>query len=438
MDNSIKMSESFVDMDKAAYAAKSPSEKIRIYREITARAQIDPEFRNTINIEQFMNSGRAFTRLLQKESKGLGLKIAILGYKSEPMGKWDPFDTEKGLPGSEECAVYASQELVHQGHTVTLYMNPPDNSIWKSPFSNPRWLPENLFNVSENKDYYDLVLMWRRYDCDVGRRRSKLVFLWVHDTPSPAPEGMLFPNFDGICILSEHHRRQFLATWKGFDRIPYIICGNGVVLEQFSNPMNFANMYSMGYFSNYARGLVVLMMIWPDIKKEFPEATLDICYGRETWGTMNPDHLKYVTDKIEEYKSLGVTEHGKVGHLKLASIMQNVSIWTYPCLAQGETFCITATKCQISGCIPVTTRIAALNETIHPDAPSIPIINNNDDLIKYKELLSSTLRRVRDGDSEEIKKEREKYIEFGKQFSWTTCVNKWLVFYEQQKLIHIK
>ncbi|CAH6419087.1 Glycosyltransferase [uncultured virus] len=420
----------FTTLDSKAHASKKPSEKVAIYKDITLKAQTDPEFRKTINYERFMNSSRAFAHLLAKTPK-TGLKIAILGYKVQLMGKWDPFDTIKGLPGSEECAVYASQELANRGHQVTVYLNPPDESIWKSPFANPRWMTEDMWGVSENRETYDIVLMWRRLDADTGRQRGKYVFFWPHDSPIKAPPGMNFPRFDGVCVLSDYHRRQHADLWPGFDKIPYTICGNGVVPSQFSKPMSFINPYSIGYFSNYARGLIVLMLIWPEIRKEFPEATLSICYGRETWGTMPPQQLQLVIDRIAQYKDLGVTEHGKVGHDELASIMQNTSVLAYPCIAAGETFCITLVKAQISGMIPVVNRIAALNETTHPEAPHTTEIKDNNDIFKYRDLLLSTLRRIRDSDPEEIRKERQKYIDFASKFSWKACVDKWLALYEQ-------
>ena len=428
--------EDFTTLDNAAHAAENPSEKVRIYKEITKRAQVDPDFRSTVDHCRFMDSTRAFADLLAKEPKSPGLKIAILGYKVPLVGKWDPFDTAKGLPGSEECAVYASQELSARGHHVTVYMDPPDESIWQSPFSNPRWLPEDLFHerARKHKDYYDLLLMWRRGDIDTGRKRSKIVFFWPHDSPV-CPPGVICPKFDGVCILSEHHRKQFRALLRGFDAIPYSICGNGIVPEQFTEPMSFTNPYSIGYFSNYARGLAGLIFIWPDIKAEFPDATLSICYGRETWNTMTAKELQALVNKIEKYKDLGVTEHGKVGHLELASIMQRTSVWAYPANIQGEaeTFCITATKCQASGCIPVTTRIGALNETVHPDAPSSPNIVGKKTLQEYKEVLLQTLRRIRSSTREELEQERLKYRTFALQWCWSSCIDKWLELYNRVK-----
>ena len=408
------------------------SDIVTKYREITRQAQTDPEYRKNLDLEKYMTDCRIYAPLIPKSDS---LKIAILGYGSDLVGKWDPFNTTTGLPGSEECAVYASQELANRGYSVTMYMDPPNDSIWKSPFSNPRCLSVDLWNVSENTESYDLVLMWRRFDVETGRRRGKTVFFWPHDSPPDVPQGMKlppFPKFDGVCILSEHHRLQF-SSWPLFYQVPYIVCGNGIVPEQFSAPMSFTNPYSIGYFSNYSRGLIILMLIWPDIRKEFPEATLDICYGRETWNTMPPEMLQFVINKIQEYKSMGVTEHGKIGHLELAHVMQHTSVWSYPCIALGETFCITASKCQAAGCIPVTTRIAALNETVHKDAPHLTLINGNQDIPKYKDVLLSTLRRIRDSNPDELVNERRKYIEFGRSFSWSACIDKWLQLYHKVK-----
>jgi glycosyltransferase involved in cell wall biosynthesis len=140
---------------------------------------------------------------------------------------------------------------------------------------------------------------------------------------------------------------------------------------------------------------------------------------------MSERQMAFVIKKIEAYQSQGVTEHGMIGHLALAQIMQRTSIWTYPCHAIGEceTFCITAVKCQAAGMIPVTTRVGALDETVHPDAPSIPAINEDADIEAYYTLLCGVLEN---GDED-----REKYRQYASRFTWTHCVDQWLTLYEQ-------
>lgn len=437
------MTETFETLDAKALATPDVNEKFAIYELITKLAQEDATFKATMNMKVYRQREREFAALkdcglatgeIKEDIRDkIRLRVGILGYKSNLVGEWDPETTEKGLPGSEECVVYGAEQLVKMGCRVTVYFNPPEESLWNSEFSNPRWRGEDKWGDEDNMERYDFVLLWRRFDVARAKQRTNTVFFWPHDSPPPLLPGQMyppFPAFDGICILSEYHRGQFNA-WPGFNKIPYAVCGNGYLPEHFTEPMSFTNPYSIGYFSNYSRGLIILLMIWPEVKVKFPQAELHICYGRETWNTMPPELLQIVITKIENYKRIGIIEHGKVGHKRLAHIMQHTSVFAYPCVCIGETFCITAVKCQAAGCIPVTTRIAALNETIHPDAPHCPPITNQSDIVQYKHLLLSTLSRIQSSDPTSIRSERQRYIDFARQFSWQNCVNKWLNFYQK-------
>lgn len=134
---------------------------------------------------------------------------------------------------------------------------------------------------------------------------------------------------------------------------------------------------------------------------------------------MSKKELSDLVKKIEEYKSLGVTEHGKVGHKKLAEIMKETSVWAYPCTDPRETFCITAVKAQAAGCVPVVTLLGALEETVNPEAAWLKEIKTSEDVQTYKNLLLDVLSRIE-------KVERQKYIKFGKRFTWEKCVDKML------------
>jgi glycosyltransferase involved in cell wall biosynthesis len=398
--------------------------------------------------------------------KPYNLNIALIGYVSTQVAPWDPDSTKQGLPGSEEAVVYSSQELAKQGHRVTVYMNPPKNSPYSQPGSNPLWLStndwigEDPMGILGQDEYsakviqdeekqlekiekdYDLVLMWRRLDVEFGRIRGKVVFHWPHDSPPIlSPELMQthhippFPKFDGICVLSQFHLDQYLHPngYKTLNGVPHIISGNGIVPEHFLKALTTDRKpCSIGYFSNYSRGLLGLILLWPQIKKAFPEATLDICYGRETWGTMPEDKFNLLISKIGEYKDLGVVEHGKVGHIELAEIMMKTSVLAYPCNINGftETFCITLAKCQAAGCIPVITSIGALNEIGHPEAIRTPPILQPQDLAVYGNKLIETLAKIKT-DPEWARKERAKYAAYGNSYPWSRCVNKWLELYHR-------
>lgn len=409
----------FKTLDKNALSSK---DKLGEYLKIVQLSKTDPIFRSTIDIERFINISASLAIKLEYP----GIKIAIVGFPVPEVGEWDPFTCETGLPGSEEAVVYLSDELSKMGHKVDIYMNPSEKSIWKSALSNPRW-----FHADEWFQYdsqYNLAIIWRNYRVDIGKLRADYVFFWSHDRVRM--KDAIFPDFDGVCMLSKHHYNQYCSALINFNKVPYTICGNGVVLEQFNKPMSFENPFSVGYFSNYSQGLNLLIAIWPQLKQEFPKLTLDIYYGRQHWDTMPQDKFKSLCDKIEEYKSLGVTEVGKVGHRELALAMQKLSIWAYPCYLLGETFAITAVKAQLAGMIPITTRITALNETVHTDAPGVPKITNEIEFNNYYQVMRKTLIKIRDN-PDEINIERIKYIEFAKQFTWSRTANSILELYNK-------
>ena len=354
------------------------------------------------------------------------LNIAIWGYASNILPTWDPDTTEIGLPGSEECAVYASQELARRGHRVTVFMNPHQSSRFRNSHQNPRWLHAGDYMKSMQE--FDFAILWRHNGYYLAKQKAKYVVYWGHDTPDGNQRGLKFPEFDGLILLSQHHLTQMLHVFPNLKDTPVCVSGNGYLPQQFDRPLRFKNPYSIGYYSNYSRGLEVLLLVWPRIKEEFPDATLDVYYGREHWGTMSQKHLDSLVYKLNTLP--GVTEHGKVGHLQLAEAMCTTSVWAYPHIGSdvnsGETFCITAVKTQAAGSIPVVTRAGALKETVKPGAPSIEVITDNNHVTDYYNLLTSVLHQIENKTIEE----RKGYIQFAQQFTWEQCINKWLDFYK--------
>jgi len=122
---------------------------------------------------------------------------------------------------------------------------------------------------------------------------------------------------------------------------------------------------SVGYFSAYYRGLECLLGMWPKIREQVPDATLDVYYGWESWTALQGEDDFYVRMEalFEELKDSGVTVHGRVSHVELAKAMRSIQVWAYP-TEFPEIHCITALKAQEAGCYPVVTGVAALNETV--------------------------------------------------------------------------
>lgn len=154
---------------------------------------------------------------------------------------------------------------------------------------------------------------------------------------------------------------------------------------------------SVGYFSAYYRGLECLLDMWPRIRAEVPDATLDVYYGWESWvGLEGEDEFYHkMEEKFKKAKSQGVTVHGRVSHEELARAMNQIQVWAYP-TQFTEIHCITALKAQEAGCYPVVTNVAALKETVQSgDKVNTKRIYNDE--YKQEKFVESVVSALKEG-----------------------------------------
>ena len=159
------------------------------------------------------------------------------------------------------------------------------------------------------------------------------------------------------------------------------------------------------YTSSYDRGLQFLLTIWPEVKKEVPEAELHIYYGWQLFERFykdNPERMAWMNEmnKMMEYD--GITHHGRVPQKEIIKEMEKYGIWAYP-TPFYEISCITAMKSQICGCVPVCTNFAALETTVQYGAKVDGDIYDPEVLEKFKQELITMLKDEKK--QEEIRKE---------------------------------
>lgn len=269
---------------------------------------------------------------------------------------WDPDSVKTGIYGSEEAVIYLSNELAKLGYRVLVFADPPDNSPYISKGSNPQYI-HSMFYIFHK---CDIAIAWRNPGIATTLKgRSQQLYLWPHDSwHNPIHEDYIH-IFDGVFWVSKWQRNQWISVNPAFEKFNNIY-GNGIKTEDFDEIKERENPYSCIYGSSYDRGLEHLLSIWPDIKKQFPRATLDIYYGFTNSKFM--DSLEF-HKKMESLADLDVKEHGKVSHEELNKAYAHASFWTYPC-TYPETFCITALRAQLSGAIPVIIDGTGLSETV--------------------------------------------------------------------------
>lgn len=274
---------------------------------------------------------------------------SVVFFCSSAFEDWGPESLIKGCGGSEEAIIQLTKRLVKLGWEVTVY----NNCIKEGVVDGVRWVRYERFNP---RDMFNIFVSWRNNMHDARTAVKKYVDM--HDVPDlkhytkEATEGLK------LLVKSKFHRDCFPLEDDKFVIIP-----NGIDTEQFKNPKKTKN--NLVWSSSYDRGLYFLLQMWPDIRKEVPDATLDIYYGFNLfdvtpWGKTKQGQL-WKSQMTELMKQEGITEHGRVGTEAIAEAYKKADIWAYP-TDFSEIDCITATKAMAAKAIPVTTDLAALKE----------------------------------------------------------------------------
>ncbi|MBA3956983.1 MAG: glycosyltransferase family 2 protein [Parachlamydiaceae bacterium] len=285
--------------------------------------------------------------------------VAIVTYFVQGMKPWDPDSIQKGMTGSEEAVIYMSQALAKQGYKVYVLGYPPENSRHSLPEANPQFVSVDY----KHDKPFDVAISWRMPDiADKLKLQAHKVYFWPHDTYHWQLTPAQIDGFSDVLWISHWQRAQWISVNPGFAKFTHIF-GNGIDPTQFAPVKERTNPYSCIYASNYARGLEVLLEIWPKVHQAYPKATLDLYYGWQHWGLISPEKESKMRAQLANIAPMGVTDHGMVSHAELNQAFANASFWTYPCIAP-ETFCITGLRAQLAGAMPVIIEGSALSETV--------------------------------------------------------------------------
>ena len=85
--------------------------------------------------------------------------------------------------------------------------------------------------------------------------------------------------------------------------------------------------------SSYDRGLDIVLLMWAKILKEFPNATLDCCYGWDLFVKAhgnNPERMAWKDQMDKKMEQKGITHHGRIGQAEMKVLRKKMDIWIYP------------------------------------------------------------------------------------------------------------
>lgn len=343
--------------------------------------------------------------------------------------KWSPKNVTQGIGGSEEAVIYLSKELAKQGYQVTVYADPQDQM---GEYDGVTYLPWYDLNV---KDEFNILIVWRAVgfvDTDFTARKT---YLWLHDIPAnPSFTEERMKKIDKIFVLSNFHK-SLLKMYKNGQLVDIpedkiMVTSNGIMPVAINKKWQ-RDPHKLVYTSSYDRGLVHLLHMWPNIKKEVPDAHLEIFYGWNLYDIAhanNPARARWKAQMQELMTQEGVKDHGRIGHAELNKEVVTAGVWAYPSSFE-EISCISAMRAQALGAVPVVTNYAALKETVqHGVKVNVDITTESGQLEYQKELIAMLKDTKR---QEEIRKPMMEFAQ--KEFLWKTVAENWKNEFDKQK-----
>lgn len=407
---------------------------------LTRRIADGITLQSATNCDCLISSNMAWFSPINKKYYDSGVKQSIgpvIGIFVNADYNPDTVKAGKGGAGSEYAVDELANALVAQGCNVYVFTNINTDAQWKYCICgrNPQYIP---LKKTSGRDYIgpsfagfvrcfsdlllrepgdfalDHLIVWRTYSLQYYNfnNYAPKVHFWSHD---------FSPNhFDykvhTIYALSEYHKQKMIDV-HGYTHNYVVGCnGTGVDLTQ---PIPRREHKIVCYASNYSRGLLNLLTIWPYVYKVVPEAQLRIYYSRNNWNTLTDEQLADIVKKIETLKSFGVHEvcpHEMMPHNQLLKEFNTCSILCYPYIGESETHSIVCTSAAQSGVILCVRKKHGLMDTCVAQ----------DDVLPTDEDIKNRLIQLLQMSEDELYPMRIEHREKSKQFTWENAAKSWM------------
>lgn len=253
-----------------------------------------------------------------------------------------------GVGGSEYGMLTLCEEWTKRGDKVRLYNDPRPG--WESPFEQ---LPIGAFNPQDNRD---VLINFR--SPNLRTLNAKGLKIWFScDQFSIGNYGEFRPMVDKVVCISPYHVEYF-KTHYNIQDATYIDLPVRVQEYQDKNIEKIRHRFI--FTSVPARGLNIMLDIWPRIVREVPDATLVITSDYRLWGVMNGGGNEQFIKKAMPLPNIIFLS--AVPRPRLVEEQLKAEINVYPC-EYDELFCIAAAESQVAGAYTITSDCGALATT---------------------------------------------------------------------------
>ena len=292
------------------------------------------------------------TTYLKRHSSGKDLVI----YCGQTPHEWGP-DPAKIVGGSEEAVINLGRGLARLGWNVTVYNSCghrpiADNGVIYCPF----W----EFNPGDKQD---AVILWRwpsRLDWTINADR---VFIDLHDalTDEVFIENNRLATLDCIFVKSEYQK----SLLRNISEAKIAVIPNGIDLSLLEGHEE-KDPHLLINTSSPDRSLSILPSLFKQVKQRVPRARLQWAYGWdffELFHRNHPEGIRWMQHTRREMEEAGIESLGHLSHAEVGKLYRRGSILAYP-TEFVEIDCLSVRKAQACGCVPVTTDVGALADTV--------------------------------------------------------------------------
>lgn len=333
------------------------------------------------------------------------MKVLIyIGYQQKTL-EYNDFVEGNKIGGTEVISLKLAEQLSKYGFEMYLGGN-----IKPGFHNNVEWLDligcaSKHFDVAISASYLHFIdtidckhrlFWWHNTD----------FYGWINGQDLYSPNALNDSRIDRHIALTQWHKDTIQDKY-GIN-LPIEVIGNSIDRKTFTGKTKKVK-DSFIYSSAADRGLYRLLSMWPEVRSEAPNATLNVfCPG-------------YSQPNVESWPD-GVTYHGTVSQQELHEWQEKSEYWLHP-TEYEETYCITALEMQYANVIPVTTNVAALAEVVGSRGYTLDANETNEAFVTIiKELKKSPrLREIY----------MNKGHQWAKQQSWNLRILEWIKLLRQ-------
>jgi glycosyltransferase involved in cell wall biosynthesis len=338
---------------------------------------------------------------------------------------------QQPLGGSETSIIHMARELVNCGHNVSVYANcpRPDN------YDGVTYHHYHDFFTEYLSMPWDVVISFRSFDPFLLGRVAPRTIYWTGDAfDQPNLKNFGHPSLqdsiDLVFCVSDWQRQTFIEK---FNLVPekVIATRNGffprLIPQGKKKEWNRA-----AYSSTPYRGLDILLKIFPEIRRQVPDLSLDVFSSMKVYGVSSEEDRRQFGALYKAAAQPGVTLHGSVAQPVLLEYLSRTGLFLYP-NTFDETSCMAAIEAQAAGCVVVTSAKAGLNETVEHGRTGILLKGDPQSAVYQDEFVRTVCELVRL--PELLKRFSDAAVERAFQkYTWASIASEWTTIIENMAI----